>query len=84
MVSSGEFITFLDDDNLRLPGSLDAQASALASAPKAGFVYGQTVLGDQDCVPTGQIYPEPCPQGGHLRGTVGTKFYRLPGSDITT
>lgn len=63
MASSGEFITFLDDDDLRLPGSLDVQAAALTSAPEAGFVYGQTMLGDQDCVPTGQIYPQPCPQG---------------------
>ncbi|MGI8656817.1 MAG: glycosyltransferase family 2 protein [Pyrinomonadaceae bacterium] len=63
LASSGDFITFLDDDDVRLPGSLDAQAEALASCPEAGFVYGQTMLGDQDCVPTGYVYPMPCPQG---------------------
>ncbi|HEY9283322.1 MAG TPA: glycosyltransferase family A protein [Pyrinomonadaceae bacterium] len=63
LASAGEFLAFLDDDDLRLPGSLDLQAEALAANPDAGLVYGQTVLGDQDCVPTGRVYPNPCPQG---------------------
>lgn len=63
LASTGDFIAFLDDDDLRLPGSLDLQAAALAANPGAGLVYGQTALGDQDCVPTGDVYPEPCPQG---------------------
>jgi hypothetical protein len=61
--STGEFVAFLDDDDRRLPGSLDLQAAALDSAPEAGLVYGQTILGDQDCRPTGGLYPNPCPQG---------------------
>ncbi|MBC7931382.1 MAG: glycosyltransferase family 2 protein, partial [Rubrivivax sp.] len=52
LASTGEFITFLDDDDVRLPDSLDVQAEALAAAPEAGLVYGQTILGDQNCVPT--------------------------------
>ncbi|MDT5263311.1 MAG: hypothetical protein QOC61_2315 [Acidobacteriota bacterium] len=54
LASRGEFITFLDDDVL-LPGSLDAQAEALASAPEAGFIYGQAILGDEDCDPPLQL-----------------------------
>lgn len=78
LASSGEFITFLDDDDVRLPGSLDVQCRALASAPKAGFVYGQTILGDQDCLPTGYIYPTPCPQGDVFWELLERNFISCP------
>ena len=63
LASGGDLITFLDDDDVRLPGSLDLQVAALDSAPEAGLVYGQALLGDQDCVPTGSLYPAACPRG---------------------
>ena len=46
-VSSGEYIAFLDDDDLRLPGSLDKQASILDRDPSCGIVYGQFLAADQ-------------------------------------
>lgn len=52
--STAEFIAFLDDDDLRLPGSLDHQLSLFASLPEAGFVAGGVMLGDQECVSTGE------------------------------
>jgi glycosyltransferase involved in cell wall biosynthesis len=55
LVSTGDFIGFLDDDDLRLPGSLDHQVSLLAAHPEAGFVAGGVMLADQDCVPTGEV-----------------------------
>src|SRR3712207_3517985 len=63
LASTSDHISFLDDDDLKLPGSLDIQLEALMRNPAAGLVYGQALLGDQDCVPTGNLYPEPCPQG---------------------
>jgi len=53
--SRGDFIAFLDDDDLRLPGSLDYQVSLLEAHPEAGFVAGGVMLADQDCVPTGEV-----------------------------
>jgi glycosyltransferase involved in cell wall biosynthesis len=53
--STADFIAFLDDDDLRLPGSLDYQLSLFESLPEAGFVGGGVMLGDQDCVPTGEL-----------------------------
>ena len=53
--SSGDFIAFLDDDDLRLPGSLDHQVSLLAAHSEAGFVAGGVLLADQNCVPTGEV-----------------------------
>jgi glycosyltransferase involved in cell wall biosynthesis len=78
LASSGEFITFLDDDDVRLPGSLDVQAEALASAPEAGFVYGQAILGDEDCLPTDYIYPNPCPQGDVFWELLERNFIACP------
>ena len=63
LASKGEYLNFLDDDDIRLPGTLDEQAEILESAPDAGLVYGQALLGDQNCTPTGSFYPEVCPRG---------------------
>ena len=78
LASSGEFITFLDDDDLRLPGSLDAQVAALESSPAAALCYGQTLLGDQNCVPTGYVYPTPCPQGDVFWELLERNFISCP------
>jgi glycosyltransferase involved in cell wall biosynthesis len=52
LASSAEYIAFLDDDDVRLPGSLDIQVEALDSNREAGFVYGRGFIGDNHCVPT--------------------------------
>lgn len=54
-VSSSEFIAFLDDDDLRLPGSLDLQVAALKANPAAGFVSGAMIMADQEYQPTGEV-----------------------------
>src|SRR5689334_18161150 len=38
--SSSEFIAFLDDDDLRLPGSIEKQLQALTANDHAAFCYG--------------------------------------------
>lgn len=53
--SEGEFVTFLDDDDLRLPGSIDLQAQVLEENPEAGFVCGRIILVDQNYQPTGEV-----------------------------
>src|SRR5258707_4639971 len=45
--SSSEYIAFLDDDDLRLPGSLDLQTTMLAADPEAGLVCGAMLIADQ-------------------------------------
>ncbi|MGA8755867.1 MAG: glycosyltransferase family A protein [Stellaceae bacterium] len=62
--SSGEYIAFLDDDDLRLPNSLDMQATMLAKDRNLGFVYGPVYIGDsKTCLPTGEIRPKNYPTG---------------------
>src|ERR1044071_9505084 len=41
VASKGEYISFLDDDDMRLPGSLALQIELLARNPDAALVYGQ-------------------------------------------
>lgn len=59
LASSAEFVAFLDDDDLRLPGSLDWQVAKLASAPEAGFVCGAMLIADQNYRPTGEVSKPP-------------------------
>jgi glycosyltransferase involved in cell wall biosynthesis len=52
---TGDYIAFLDDDDLRLPGSLDHQLALLEDAVEAGFVASAVQLADQESVPTGEV-----------------------------
>ena len=63
LVSSGSYITFLDDDDVRLPNSLDAQVKLLDADESAGLVYGQAIYADQLGQPSNDLYPQICPEG---------------------
>src|SRR5205814_7047576 len=77
--SSSEFITFLDDDDLRLPGSLDAQLRVLEAHGEAAFRYGQVLIADaQRQLPTGQIYPAACPKGDMSWDLLEQNFIPMP------
>jgi len=54
LASSGRYVTFLDDDDLRLPRSLDEQVQLLDTNEQAGLVYGQAVVRDDS---TERVYP---------------------------
>jgi glycosyltransferase involved in cell wall biosynthesis len=72
--SSGEFITFLDDDDRRIPGSLDLQSEALARLPTAGLIYAQSLVVDQRGRPTGDYNPKRAPQGDVFRELLCRNF----------
>ena len=63
MMSEAEFVSFLDDDDLRLPGSLDVQRELLWRNPDAGFVCGGIVIADQNYQPTGEVVAPRYPSG---------------------
>jgi len=71
LASSGQYLTFLDDDDLRLPGSLDEQVQVLAANDQAGLVYGQAVVKDGS---TEQVYPLRCPEGEVFWNLVAQNF----------
>lgn len=77
--SRAEFIAFLDDDDLRLPGSLDKQLHVLRANPDAAFCYGQALIGDaQRQLPTGEIYPIACPLGDIFWPLLEDNFIPMP------
>jgi glycosyltransferase involved in cell wall biosynthesis len=55
LASTTKYIAFLDDDDLRLPSTLDAQREALMKNPEAGFVCGAMRMMDQESRPTGEV-----------------------------
>jgi glycosyltransferase involved in cell wall biosynthesis len=61
--STAPYISFLDDDDLKMPGSIERQVNLLDAEPGAGMIYGRALYGDENCKPSGGFYPEDCPQG---------------------
>jgi hypothetical protein len=74
LASSGEYVTFLDDDDQRLPGSIDEQVKLLEGNNTAGLVYAQAIWGNQSGQPTTQLYPATCPTGDTFWDLLGQNF----------
>ena len=62
VASHGEYLSFLDDDDTRLPNSLDRQIDLFEQAPDAGLIYGQAIV-ESEGRPRNRSYPDECPQG---------------------
>src|SRR5437763_11927016 len=77
-VSTGEYVAFLDDDDLRLPGSLDLQVAALEANPAAGFVCGAMVMADQNYQPTGEVIKPKHPSGDVFWQLLELEFPVMP------
>lgn len=79
LASTAEIVAFLDDDDLRLPGSLGAQVRALEASPTAAFCYGQVLIADPlRRLPTGEILPEHCPAGDIFWELLEQNFIPVP------
>jgi glycosyltransferase involved in cell wall biosynthesis len=77
--STSEFIAFLDDDDLRLPGSLDKQLRLIAADERIALCYGQALIGDaRRQLPTGELYPLDCQQGDLLWELLEHNFIPMP------
>lgn len=77
--SSSEFIAFLDDDDLRLPGSIDKQLGRIEADERVAICYGQALIGDaQRQLPTGEIYPSECPEGDIFWELLEDNFIPMP------
>jgi len=82
LASTGDYVAFLDDDDLRLPGSLDHQVALLEEAPGAGFVAGGVLLGDQDCVPTGEVATPQGESGDLFWRVLELNLYLIPAAVV--
>jgi glycosyltransferase involved in cell wall biosynthesis len=74
VASRGEYLSFLDDDDTRLAGSVDAQVEALEREPQAGLIYGRAILGNQQGEPGTKSYPSKCPSGDVFWKLLGRNF----------
>jgi glycosyltransferase involved in cell wall biosynthesis len=55
LASSSDYVAFLDDDDLRLPGTLDKQLEVLMRDKQVGFVCAQMLMADQEGRLTGEV-----------------------------
>lgn len=77
--SSSEFIAFLDDDDLRLPGSLEKQLCRMMAEERIALCYARALIGDaRRQLPTGEIYPSECPQGDIFWELLENNFIPMP------
>ena len=60
--SAGEYLTFLDSDDLFLPEKLELLLGALETRPEAGIAAGQAIPIDEDGNPVGRIFDKPLPE----------------------
>lgn len=72
--SSGRYISFLDDDDERLPGSIDMQVERLEAEPRAGMIYGQALIVGGSGAAAQRLYPKHCPQGDIFWELLGQNF----------
>lgn len=78
IASRSPYVSFLDDDDVRLPASLDAQVELLEAQPLAGLIYGRALYGDEQCRPKGGAYPEECPRGDIFWELLSWNFIPCP------
>jgi glycosyltransferase involved in cell wall biosynthesis len=61
--SRGEYISFLDDDDTRLPNSLDHQIETLAREPSADLIYARASINEGSGQLPKRLYPSECLSG---------------------
>ena len=62
--ATGEFISFLDSDDLFLPEKLALMVEALRAQPRYGMVAGQAIIIDEHGHPTGKRFTTMLPEDG--------------------
>jgi glycosyltransferase involved in cell wall biosynthesis len=62
----GQYLAFLDDDDVWLDGHLEDHCRILEERPEIGMVYAQGILTDANLVPVWTPSPDPLPADGDL------------------
>jgi glycosyltransferase involved in cell wall biosynthesis len=78
LASRSDYVAFLDDDDLRLPGSIDLQSDALDANPDVGFVCGAMLLANQDYSVTGESPAQPAGKGDRFWELLELDFPVVP------
>lgn len=64
--ATGDYVTFLDDDDVWLPGHPRAHVELLERRPDLGAAVGRVQLADPEMRPFGEPYPERWPADGDM------------------
>jgi len=78
LASRADYIAFLDDDDLRLPGSIDLQSSVLDANNDVGFVCGAMLMANQDYSLNGQSFVPPVGKGDRFWELLELDFPVMP------
>jgi glycosyltransferase involved in cell wall biosynthesis len=62
--ATGDYVAFLDDDDVWLPSHLGKHFAELDADPKIEAVLGQVIYTDQELQPLGAPYPADAPRAG--------------------
>ena len=74
-VASGEFIAFLDDDDVWLPENIANHLAQMRARPELDAVFGQIVTTDMELTPAGQPWPEAGVEGDKLVQAMLSGYY---------
>lgn len=81
-IAKGEFIAFLDDDDVWLDGNIAAQLAMLRADPTLDAVLGQTISTDHDLKPLTDPWPEKPGVGDALIRSMLTAYYPQLGATV--
>lgn len=80
LAARGEFIQYLDSDDVLLPGKFTAQVAALRASPEADVAYGITLFRDRD----GRLDSQPIKATGEVMATMFPRFLNERWWDTST
>ena len=81
-VASGEFIAFLDDDDVWLPANIASHLAEMRAQPELEAVFGQIVTTDMELKPTGEPWPEAGREGDKLVRAMLSGYYPQLGGTV--
>jgi glycosyltransferase involved in cell wall biosynthesis len=82
--AKGDYIAFLDDDDVWLPGHLRPHLAMLQARPDFDAVVGQVQLTDQQLEWRSQPYPSSMPDSGDLFATLLGAFQQIGATVVRT
>jgi glycosyltransferase involved in cell wall biosynthesis len=81
-MARGEFIAFLDDDDVWLPGNIEAQVKMLRAQPDLEAVFGQVISTDQNLRPESDPWPDNPGSGDTLVKAMLSSYYPQLGATV--
>lgn len=81
-IATGEFIAFLDDDDVWLPANISDHIARMRAQPELEAVFGQIVTTDLDLKPTDKPWPDAGAEGDALVRKMLSGYYPQLGGTV--